>query len=329
MRILLQQWRILVYKQGSGIMEYVHQPVLLKESIDFLNCRKGGIYIDGTLGRGGHAREILHRLGDKGKVIGIDRDLEAIQEVYQGLKEYKSLELVHGNYINIPEIITDKGLDCVDGMLFDLGVSSPQFDDPERGFSYQNDAPLDMRMNQKQELTAKQIVNNYSEKDLNRIIREYGEEKWASRIASFIVDFRKRREIMTTFDLVEVIKAAIPASARRGGGHPARRTFQALRIATNDELNQLAELIPKAVNFLKPTGRLCIISFHSLEDRIVKNTFRDLANDCTCPPGFPVCVCDAKAEIKIITRKPVTAEDVEIENNSRSRSAKLRVAEKI
>jgi len=311
------------------MMEYSHQPVLLKETINFLNCQEGGIYLDGTLGRGGHTEEIIKRIGDKGKVIGIDRDLEAIQGVRERLKGYKSLEIVHGNYVDIPEILMKMGVGKADGMLFDLGVSSPQFDDPERGFSYQHDAPLDMRMNQQQKLTAKEIVNQYPEKELSRIIREYGEEKWASRIASFIVDFRKRKELQTTFDLVEVIKAAIPASARRSGGHPARRTFQALRIATNDELNQLEELIPLAVSFLNPGGRLCIITFHSLEDRIVKNTFRNLANDCTCPPDFPVCVCDTEPQIKIVTRKPVTAGDDELKNNPRARSAKLRVAEKL
>ena len=214
-------------------------------------------------------------------------------------------------------------------MLFDLGVSSPQFDNPERGFSYNYDAFLDMRMDQEQELTAAEIVNTYSQEDLSRIIKDYGEEKWASRIADFIVKARKRKPIERTLELVEIIKAAIPAAARRSGGHPARKTFQALRIATNNELNQLEEMLGKVVAYLKPGGRICVITFHSLEDRIVKNKFRQLAQNCTCPPDFPVCVCDNKAELKILTRKPVTASKEELANNSRARSAKLRVAEKI
>lgn len=310
-------------------MEYGHKPVLLQESIDYLNCKKGGIYIDGTLGRGGHSEEILKNLQGSGRLIAIDRDLKAIETVREKLKDYKNLELIHNNYTNIPDIIENLKLDKVDGMLFDIGVSSPQLDNPERGFSYNYNAPLDMRMNQDQGLTAAEIVNRYSGDELNKIIKEYGEEKWASRIASFIVDFRQNKPIETTFDLIDIIKAAIPASARRSGGHPARRTFQALRIATNNELNQLKDMIESVIPFLRPKGRICIISFHSLEDRIVKHEYRKLAKKCVCPPDFPICVCDKKAQVRVITRKPVTPSKEELEDNPRARSAKLRAAEKL
>ena len=310
-------------------MNKEHKPVLLEETIEYLNCKRDGIYIDGTLGRGGHTEAILEKLQGTGKLLGIDRDIEAIKKVKARYRGLENLFLFHDNYINIPVILEKIGIREVDGMLFDLGVSSPQFDNPERGFSYNHDAPLDMRMDQKQELTARDIVNNYPQEELTRIIREYGEEKWASRIADFIVDYRQRKPIETTLELVEIIKTAIPAAARRSGGHPARRTFQALRIATNDELNQLEELLDRVVPYLKAGGRICVISFHSLEDRIVKNKFRELARRCTCPPDFPACVCDQKAEVKIITRKPVTASKEELAANPRARSAKLRVAEKI
>lgn len=309
-------------------MKYQHKPVLLQETIDFLNIKEDGIYIDGTLGRGGHTEAILKRLENTGRVIAIDRDIAAIRQVRERLADYSNLELIHNNYVRIPEILNDLKIEKVDGMLFDIGVSSPQFDNPERGFSYNYEADLDMRMNQEQGLTAAEIVNSYTEDELTGIIREYGEEKWASRIASFIVDFRKKKEIRTTFDLVDVIKAAIPASARRTGGHPARRTFQALRIATNNELNQLSDMIDNAVSYIKTGGRICIISFHSLEDRIVKNKFREMAKKCVCPPDFPICVCDKKARLKVITRKPVTAGEEELKENPRARSAKLRVGEK-
>ncbi|MFW6287801.1 MAG: 16S rRNA (cytosine(1402)-N(4))-methyltransferase RsmH [bacterium] len=310
-------------------MDYEHKPVMLKETIDNLNIRQNGIYIDGTLGRGGHTEEICKRLNGTGTVIGIDRDTVAIERVRERLKNYDNLKLIHNNFVNIPDILNNLNINKVDGMIFDLGVSSPQFDNPERGFSYNYNAELDMRMNKKQELTASNIVNNYSKEEITTIIRDYGEEKWASRIAEFIVDFRNRKKIETTYDLIEVIKSAIPASARRSGGHPARRTFQALRIATNNELNQLKELIDSVIPYIKKDGRLCIISFHSLEDRIVKHKFRELANGCVCPSDFPMCVCDEKEEIKVINRKPITASKQEIKENPRSRSAKLRVAEKI
>ncbi|NLM96299.1 MAG: 16S rRNA (cytosine(1402)-N(4))-methyltransferase RsmH [Halanaerobiaceae bacterium] len=309
-------------------MVFEHKPVMLKEVLEYLECRKNGVYIDGTLGRGGHTEAILHELDNTGRLIAIDRDITAIEEVRKKLGDRPNLILVHDVFTNIPDILERTGYTEVDGMIFDLGVSSPQFDNPERGFSYNYNAALDMRMDQEQSLTAADIVNNYSLPELTRIIREYGEEKWASRIALFIVKHRANKRIETTYDLVEIIKAAIPASARRSGGHPARRTFQALRIATNNELKLLEEMIGKVVPFLKKGGRICIISFHSLEDRIVKNKFRELARECVCPPDFPVCVCDKKAELKIINTKPITASIEEINLNPRARSAKLRVAEK-
>lgn len=309
-------------------MTFKHKPVLLKETIEYLNIKKDGIYLDGTLGRGGHTEAILDKIGSQGQIIAIDRDLEAINKVKNKL-ENSNIKYIHDNFINIPQILNNLKIDKVDGMLFDLGISSPQVDNPERGFSYHNDGPLDMRMNRKQTLTAKDIVNNYSQKQLTEVIGEYGEENWASRIAEFIVKRRQRQEIKTTLQLVEVIKNAIPASARRKGGHPAKRTFQAIRIETNDELNQLKTMIKKAVTKLKEKGRICIISFHSLEDRIIKHTFKKLAKKCVCPPDFPICVCEQEPQVKIITRKPVIASNQEIEKNPRARSAKLRVAEKL
>lgn len=310
-------------------MEYKHQAVLLEEAIEYLNIKEDGIYLDGTLGRSGHSSEILKKLSAAGKLIAVDRDTAAIKAVQEKFTDNESLILEHANFQEIDQVLAKLGIEGVDGMLFDLGVSSPQLDNPERGFSYQNDGPLDMRMNPEQKLTAQDIVNNYSQAELERIITEYGEENWAARIAEFIVKMRKEKAIETTSDLVEVIKAAIPKAVRRSGGHPARRTFQALRIETNNELEQLKNLIDKAVSFLNPEGRIVIITFHSLEDRIVKHKFRDLAKDCTCPPDFPICVCDKKAEVKVITSSPIQASDSEKEFNPRSRSAKMRVAEKI
>jgi 16S rRNA (cytosine1402-N4)-methyltransferase len=310
-------------------MEYKHQAVLLEEAIEYLNIKEDGIYLDGTLGRAGHSSEILKKLSAAGKLIAVDRDTAAIKAVQEKFTDNESLILEHANFQEIDQVLAKLGIEGVDGMLFDLGVSSPQLDNPERGFSYQNDGPLDMRMNPEQKLTAQDIVNNYSQAELERIITEYGEENWAARIAEFIVKMRKEKAIETTSDLVEVIKAAIPKAVRRSGGHPARRTFQALRIETNNELEQLKNLIDKAVSFLNPEGRIVIITFHSLEDRIVKHKFRDLAKDCTCPPDFPICVCDKKVEVKVITSSPIQASDSEKEFNPRSRSAKMRVAEKI
>ncbi|TDO83442.1 16S rRNA (cytosine1402-N4)-methyltransferase [Halanaerobium saccharolyticum] len=310
-------------------MDYTHQAVLLEEAIEYLNIKEDGIYLDGTLGRAGHSSEILKNLSEEGKLIAVDRDTAAIEAVKKRFPDEESLILAHSNFQDFDQVLAELGIEAVDGMLFDLGVSSPQLDNPERGFSYQKEGPLDMRMNPKQKLTAGDIVNNYSQAELEKIITEYGEENWAARIAEFIVKMRAEEEIKTTSDLVEVIKAAIPKAVRRSGGHPARRTFQALRIETNNELEQLKNLIDKAVDYLKPGGRLVIITFHSLEDRIVKHKFRNLAKDCTCPPDFPICVCDKEAKVKVITRSPVQASKEEKESNPRSRSAKMRAAEKI
>src|SRR6056297_19249 len=312
----------------ANYMSNSHKPVLLEETIEYLSVKKAGIYVDGTLGRGGHTAGILENLGDEGLVISLDRDLHAIEAVKDSI-ESKNLILEHANYINISDVLDKHDIDKVDGMIFDLGVSSPQLDNSNRGFSYKNNGPLDMRMNRDQKLTAADIVNNYRKDKIKKIIYDYGEENWASRIAEFIVAYRNIKEIETTFELVDILKAAIPASARRSGGHPARRTFQALRIATNNELNQLEDMISSAVKRLKKGGRICIISFHSLEDRIVKHKFKDLASDCICPPEIPVCVCDKEPLVKIITKSPIRASEQEVEENYRARSAKLRVAEKI
>lgn len=310
-------------------MDYKHQAVLLEEAVEYLNIKEDGIYLDGTLGRAGHSSEILKKLSKTGKLIAVDRDTAAIEAVKEKLGDEESLILAHSNFQDFDQVLAKLSIEAVDGMLFDLGVSSPQLDNPERGFSYQKEGPLDMRMNPEQKLTAEDIVNSYSQAELEKVITEYGEENWAARIAEFIVKMRAEKRIKTTSDLVEVIKAAIPKAVRRSGGHPARRTFQALRIETNNELEQLKNLIDKAVSFLNPGGRLVIITFHSLEDRIVKHKFRDLAKDCTCPPDFPICVCDKKSEVKVITRSPIQASEEEKEANPRSRSAKMRVAEKI
>ena len=310
-------------------MEYEHKAVLLNECIDYLNIKEDGIYIDGTLGRGGHSSAILEKLNDKGKILAIDRDKKAIKAVKEKFDNQDNLELINDNFINIPGILDELGIKKVDGMLFDLGFSSPQIDNPERGFSYQKEGPLDMRMNLNQKFSAKDIVNNYSKENIEDILKKYGEENWSARIANFIVDERKKKEIKTTSDLVEIIKAAIPKAVRRKGGHPARRTFQALRIETNNELKQLEKMIKNVIYNLKSGARICIISFHSLEDRIVKNSFKYLNQKCTCPPDFPICACDKKREVKIITKSPVRASEEEIENNRRARSAKLRVAERI
>lgn len=308
---------------------FEHSPVLLEETVNYIYDDENGIYIDGTLGRGGHTKELLKRIGDDGLVISLDRDKEAIEAVKKNIGGNNQLVLVQDNFVNIPDILFDLNIDKVDGMLFDLGFSSPQIDDPERGFSYQKEGPLDMRMDRSQSFTASDIVNNYSQKEIRRIIEEYGEENWAARIADFIVKNREHGKIETTMDLVDIIKQAIPASVRRKGGHPARRTFQALRIATNNELKQLKEMINRAVDMLEFGGRIAIISFHSLEDRIVKHNFRKLASNCVCPPDFPICVCDKVKKVKIITRSPVQPGEEEIKNNARARSAKMRVAEKV
>lgn len=310
-------------------MDFSHKSVLLNETIEGLNVRKGKIYLDGTLGGAGHSYEILKKLDKTGLLIGIDQDQEALKAARERLSEFKNVEYFNLNYIDFEKALDELGIEKIDGVLLDIGVSSYQFDNPERGFSYRFDAPLDMRMDKSLEISAKDIVNTYSEDDITEIIREYGEEKWASRISKFIVQERKNKKIETTFELVEIIKNAIPAGARRNGPHPAKRTFQALRIEVNKELDVLKNSIDKFVHRLNPGGRIAIITFHSLEDRIVKNSFKYLEKDCICPPTSPICTCNKKREIKIITRKPITASEDELKENNRSHSAKLRIAEKL
>lgn len=311
-------------------MEFKHTSVLLDECIENLNIKKDGIYVDGTLGGGGHSSYICERLGKNGTLIGIDRDRDAIEAASEKLSPYKCKKLlVQNNYSNIKEVLRELKIDEVDGALLDLGVSSFQLDNYQRGFSYMQDAPLDMRMNQDDNFTAYQVVNEYSQKELARIISQYGEEKWASRIAGFITEKRRQQPIETTLQLVDIIKAAIPAKARREGPHPAKRTFQAIRIEVNDELGQLEKAIEEFCDVLAPKGRLCVISFHSLEDRIVKEIVNRRADPCTCPKEFPVCICGKVADIKKISRKPIVPSDEELEGNPRARSAKLRVCEKI
>jgi 16S rRNA (cytosine1402-N4)-methyltransferase len=313
-------------------MEFNHKPVLLLECIKYLDIKPDGTYIDCTLGGAGHSVEIFKTLNKNGTLIGIDQDLFAITTSHERLRQTNSqarLILANKNFKLIKSICLENGIHGVDGILADLGVSSHQLDEAERGFSYQKDAPLDMRMDRTSPLNAEIIVNEYTEDQIKGIIRDYGEEKWASRIASFIVKARRDRRISSTAELVDIIKAAIPSSARREGPHPAKRTFQALRIAVNNELGILSQTIDDAVSILKPGGRLCIITFHSLEDRIVKNEFKKKANPCTCPRQFPVCVCGNKPQLKLITGKPVLPSPEELEENPRARSAKLRVAEKV
>lgn len=310
-------------------MEFAHKSVLLKETIESLNIREGKIYLDGTLGGAGHSREILKKLDGSGLLIGIDQDKEAIEVAKNRLSDFDNVKFFNLNYVDFEKALDELGIDKIDGVLLDIGVSSYQFDNPERGFSYRFDAPLDMRMDLDLDISAKGIVNTYSESEITKIIKDYGEEKWAARIAKFIVDERREKSIETTFELVEIIKKAIPAGARRNGPHPAKRTFQALRIEVNKELDVLKDSIERFVNRLNPGGRIAIITFHSLEDRIVKNAFKYLEKDCICPPSSPICTCDKKKEIKIITRKPITATEYELKENNRSHSAKLRVAEKL
>lgn len=310
-------------------MDFKHIPVLLNECMDGLNIKKNGIYVDCTLGGAGHSSEILKRLSKEGRLIGIDQDTDAIRAASEKLKDYNNATYVHDNFFNIEKILSDLNIDKVDGILMDLGVSSYQLDEAERGFSYMNDAPLDMRMNRENSVSAYEIVNNYDEDDLYKLIKDYGEEKFAKRIAAFIVNRRKDEPIKTTFELVDTIKAAIPAKFRREGPHPAKRTFQAIRIEVNKELEILDKAIEDGVNRLRSGGRIAIITFHSLEDRIVKTKFKKLENPCECPKDFPICICGKKPKINIITRKPKEASSDELEINPRSRSAKLRIGEKI
>lgn len=311
-------------------MEFKHVSVLFDECMEGLNIKPDGIYVDGTLGGGGHSSGICERLGPEGTLIGIDRDRDALNAASKRLEKYNCKKIfVQSNYSDIAQVLEDLEIDEIDGALLDLGVSSFQLDNPERGFSYMNDAPLDMRMSQDDSFTAYDVVNDYDKKELTNIISKYGEERWASRIADFIVKARADKPLESTFELVDVIKAAIPASARRTGPHPAKRTFQAIRIEVNDELGQLERAVEEFCDVLAPEGRICIITFHSLEDRIVKDIFNQRANPCTCPKEFPVCVCGKKPDIKKVTGKPIVSSDAELDDNPRARSAKLRVAQKI
>ena len=315
-------------------MRFHHLPVLLNECLDGLNIKPTGVYLDCTLGGAGHSSEILKRLGNDGMLIGIDRDADAIEAASLRLSSVQTQACfccLYGNFHDAPALLEAAKIDrSLDGILVDLGVSSHQLDVRERGFSYHDDAPLDMRMDRSQSLGARDIVNSWSEDELNRILRDYGEEKWARQIARVICDRRKVAPIETTSQLVDLVDAAIPKKFRSGdGSHPARRTFQALRIAVNDELEPLGPALRALCGLLKPGGRLCVITFHSLEDRIVKNTFRNMADPCTCPKSFPVCVCGKKPTVKLITRKPITASPEELACNPRSRSASLRVIEKL
>lgn len=309
-------------------MNFEHKSVLLEEVIKGLNILEDGIYVDGTLGGAGHSIEIVKRLKN-GKLIGIDQDINAIEKSREVLKNHlDKVILVQNNYSNIEEILKDLNIEKVDGILLDIGVSSHQLDEGSRGFSYHQDAVLDMRMNVDSEFSAWDVVNKYSKADLERIIWDYGEERWAKRIAEFIVIERKNHTIDTTLELVEIIKKAIPKKLRQDS-HPAKKTFQAIRIEVNNELNVLKDTIPKMARVLNKGGRMCIITFHSLEDRIVKNTFNELAKDCICPPEFPICICDKEKEIEIITRKPIIPTEEEIRQNPRSRSSKLRISQRV
>ncbi|HHV38803.1 MAG TPA: 16S rRNA (cytosine(1402)-N(4))-methyltransferase RsmH [Tepidimicrobium sp.] len=310
-------------------MKFEHIPVLLDEAIKGLNIKEDGIYVDGTLGGAGHSLEIVKRL-TSGKLIGIDQDKDALKKARKVLGDHlDKVQVVHDNYRNIRDILSRLNIYRVDGILLDIGVSSHQLDEKERGFSYHSQAPLDMRMDKTQDFSAWDVVNKYSEKDLERIIWDYGEERWAKRIARFIVDGRREKPIDTTLELVAIIKKAIPKKVRMKGPHPARQTFQAIRIEVNEELDVLKGSIPIMCRLLNKGGRLCIITFHSLEDRIVKNSFRDLNRDCVCPPELPICSCDKEREIKLITRKPIVPTKDEIDSNPRSRSSKLRIAERV
>jgi len=313
-------------------MNFEHRPVLLEECIENLCIKSNGIYVDGTLGGAGHSSRILQKLGRGGHLVGIDRDISAIEASGERLASIKTearYTLVNDNFGNMARICSDLGIHQVDGILLDLGVSSHQLDEVERGFSYQHDAPLDMRMDTSQELTAETVVNDYDLDEIRRIISEYGEERWAGRIAEFIGKARMEKRITRTSELVDIIKAAIPAPARRQGPHPAKRTFQAIRIAVNNELGILENTLEDAVSLLAPGGRLCVITFHSLEDRIVKHKFREFSDPCICPDDFPVCMCGKQKKAVIVTRKPIIPGDKELKENPRARSAKQRVIEKI
>lgn len=309
-------------------MEFKHKSVLLNETIDGLNIKPDGIYVDGTLGGGGHAYEVCRRLGEKGSIVGIDQDAAAIEAASARLKDFgEKVTIVRSNYCDMKSKLHELGIDKVDGIVLDLGVSSYQLDTAERGFSYREDAPLDMRMDTRQKMTARDIVNDYTEADLYRVIRDYGEDKFAKNIAKHIVQARTVKPVETTAELSEIIRASIPMKFQKKSGHPAKRTFQAIRIELNRELDVLRDSLDDMIDLLNPGGRLCIITFHSLEDRIVKSAFRKNENPCTCPPDFPVCVCGKKSKGSIITKKPILPSEEELEYNSRSKSAKLRIFE--
>ena len=308
---------------------FTHRPVLLDECIEALNIKPDGIYLDGTLGRAGHSREIAKRL-TTGRLICVDRDDAALEAAKTRLADWMDrVTLVHSNFDQVGDIVRELGLTGIDGMLFDLGVSSPQLDDGSRGFSYMADAPLDMRMDRSEGLTAADVVNGWSQEELKRILYQYGEERYAPQIAAGIVRHRENKPIETTLELVDVIKGAMPARALKEKQHPAKRSFQAIRIAVNDELASVERMIRGAVPALNKGGRLAVITFHSLEDRIVKVGMAEFAKGCTCPPDFPVCVCGKTPDVKLVTRKPILPSDTEVEENPRARSAKLRVAEKL
>ena len=310
-------------------MEFVHKSVLLNETIDGLNIQPDGIYVDGTLGGGGHAYEVCRRLGDKGSIVGIDQDAAAIEAAGNRLKDFgEKVTIVRSNYCDMKSKLHELGIDKVDGIVLDLGVSSYQLDTAERGFSYREDAPLDMRMDTRQKMTARDIVNDYEEMELYRVIRDYGEDKFAKNIAKHIVAARKVKPIETTGELTEIIRASIPMKYQKKSGHPAKRTFQAIRIELNRELEVLKDSLDDMIDLLNPGGRLCIITFHSLEDRIVKSAFRKDENPCTCPSDFPVCVCGKVSKGSILTRKPILPSEEEMEENSRAKSAKLRIFER-
>lgn len=328
-------WRSMASKAAG----FEHTPVLFHECMDALDIKTGGTYVDGTLGGGGHSAGIAERIGPEGTLIGIDRDSEALAAAEERLKEYPCRKiLIKARYSEIKDVLgaidaetedNPAGISGIDGALLDVGVSSHQLDSPNRGFSYQQDAPLDMRMDRDDHLSAWDVVNTYEEADLAKIIKDYGEERWAKRIAAFVAEKRKEAPIQTTGQLVDIIKAAIPASARREGPHPAKRTFQAIRIEVNDELGELKKACDDYCDVLRPGGRLCIITFHSLEDRIVKEAFAGRLDPCICPKDLPVCVCGRKPDVKKVTGKPIMAGDEEKETNPRSRSAKMRAIEKI
>jgi len=311
-------------------MAFQHVPVLLDEVLEWLRPVPGGVYCDGTLGGGGHSEAILRRAGDRGVLYGIDRDAQAIAAASDRLKAFPGFHPIHGNFHDAARLLREAGAPPLDGVLLDLGVSSPQLDTPERGFSYHEDAPLDMRMDPEQGITAAELINTADESELTRIIREYGEEKWAARIAHILCEHREAHPIETTMDLVHAVDAAIPKAVRRKeDGHPARRTFQAIRIAVNDELSPLDAAVSDLVDCLKPGGRICVITFHSLEDRIIKRCFQRLRNPCTCPPKAPICTCGKKPVVLLPARSAIAPGSAELQRNPRARSAKLRVAEKI